>query len=364
MVTNPIRTLEVQQVVLHIVPQAGRGEQLQLSDAVCVLQEGVRGELQGRIRGQLSSVGRQVAEDPKTTSDVPSVVRKYLQKPSKSLVPTSKRLAEILRDVQKGNASAGMLMVAQCLVFDRPALLIVKFEQEKGLRAEPRVENGRTVFDMQFLNDLFLTNKSRVFKVGLFILTDPPAEELVGWAADKQNTGGKVATYFLDSYLGCQHLEDPEELTRRFYDESLIWINKHVDMPSRRSRYVIAVMAEMQSERDSVAVDQFAEAHFDPIDDADRYEQFLRSKGVPRFFRKATARVQSRLEQMQISFSNGIVVVFPVSALEDGSVEIEELSETRSQVTLTGETREAKPRSSRSRSTSDEEGSAVADIDA
>ncbi|MFY1668992.1 nucleoid-associated protein [Plantactinospora sp. WMMB334] len=348
--TNPLRSLEVREVVLHIVPQAGRGDQLQLSDALCVLQEGVRGELQGRIRGQLSSIGRQVVEDPKSDSDVPEVVRNYLQDPAADLIPASKRLAELLRDVQKGNASAGMLMVAQCLVLDAPALLIVKFEQEKGLRAQPKDDNGRTVFDMQFLNDLFLTNKSKVFKVGLFSLAEPATGTLAGWAADKQNSGGKVATYFLEAYLGCQHLEEPEELTRRFYDESLEWINKHVETPSRRSRYVIAVMAEMQSERDSIAVDRFAETHLDPVEDADRYEQFLRARGVPRFFQKATAQVQSRLEQMQIGFSNGITVVFPISALEDGSVEIEELSDTQSQVTLTGETREAKPRARRPRS--------------
>ncbi len=148
--SNPLRSLEIADVVLHLIPQAGSGTPLQLSDAACVLQEGVRGELQTRIQGQLSSAGRQVIEDPETESGTPKLIRKYLSAPDETLIPVSKKLAETLRDSQRGNASAGMLMVAQCTILSEPALLIVKFEQEQGLRAQPAMQEGRALFDMQF----------------------------------------------------------------------------------------------------------------------------------------------------------------------------------------------------------------------
>ncbi|GIE52654.1 hypothetical protein Ani05nite_61880 [Amorphoplanes nipponensis] len=340
-------------MIMHIVPRAKKGDgdaaPLQLSDAVCKLQDGVREELQASIRKQLASDGRQVIEASEPESDVPRVIKKHLMTKNGDFIAMSRELALGLRQAQTGINSGGMLMVAECNFSGVPAVLIVKFEQERGMRANPTTENGQNVFDMEYLRDLFLTNRSRVFKVGLFAQSGVVDNVLSGWAVDKQNAAGRVATFFLEDYLGCSHLEDPEEITKRFYEKSFEWINDRVENSGSRAKYAIAVMAEVQNNSGDISVDRFAELNMDSDGDADDYANYLNSHSIPRTFSKDSSLIQNRLEKMQVKFVNGAVVYFPISALDDGSVDIEKLDDRQTQITLTGEASEAKPRSNNSK---------------
>ncbi|GIF09512.1 nucleoid-associated protein [Actinoplanes siamensis] len=352
------RRLEVTQVIMHIVPKAKKGddaaEPLQLSDAACNLQDGVREELQARMRLQLSSAGREVAQDPNTVSKVPGIISNFLTASGGDFVSTSRQLATALREVQTGINSGGMLLVADCRLSGVPGILIVKFEQERGLRAQPTNENGQKVFDMEYLRDLFLTSRSRVFKVGLFARSGMAEGMLNGWVADKQGASGRVAAFFLEDYLGCRHLEEPQEITKRFFETSFEWINTRVVNPSSRGRYAIAIMAEMQNQNPQLSTDRFAEVNMDADGDADDYSNYLESRNVPKMFNKDKGLIASRIDRMQFKFTSGAVVYFPLSALEDGSVDVEELDDMRTQITLVGEAKEARPRSDQSRPSASE----------
>lgn len=338
-------SLDIHRVIVHIVPKASRLEgaaaPIQLSDMACTLRDGVREELQARLRGLLAESGRQIVEDAENDSKVPGVVRDYLESRSDSFVSTSRELASILRAAQSGANSGGMLLVADCLLEGFLAVLIVKFEQEHGIRAALTAEGGQSTFDMQFLRDLFLTNKSKVYKVGLFAASGIRDGVLHGWAADKQMTGGKVAVFFLKKYLGCGHFEEPKELTRRFYERSQEWINKSPDSSTKKARYTIAVVAELQSQRDTISVGGFATSNLE-VDDRDGYVRYLVDNGVPRAtFDKSTALVESHLKKLQVAFGNGAVVAFPFSALEDQSVIIEPQG-SKTRLSIIGDMREVK----------------------
>ncbi|GAA4581130.1 hypothetical protein GCM10023176_61630 [Micromonospora coerulea] len=344
--TATFGSLDISRVIVHLVPKAGRGDDgaspIQLSDVACTLQDGVREELQARLRGLLAASGRQIVEDPEADSKVPAVVRNFLESPGDSFVSASRDLAVILREAQSGANSGGMLLVAECSLENFPAILVVKFEQERGIRAALTAEDGQNTFDMQFLRDLFLTNRSKVYKVGLFAASGILDGVLHGWAADKQMTGGKVAVFFLKRYLGCEHLEEPKELTRRFYERSQEWINKAVENPTTKARYAIAVVAELQSQRDTISVGSFATVHLE-VGDRDSYVKYLQDHGVPRAtFDKSVTLVESHLEKLQVAFGNGAVVAFPVAALEDQSVVIEAMADSQTRLSITGEMREVK----------------------
>lgn len=66
---------------------------------------------------------------------------------------------------------------------------------------------------------------------------------------------------------------------------------------------------------------------------------------------------------MQITFTNGITVIFPTSAVDDGSVEIEELSTEQSQITIVGETSEVRPKPRGQRSAKYPPEEALEDVD-
>ena len=356
--TNPFRQLQVVQVIMHIVPRAKKGDEaaepVQLSDAVCKLQEGVREELQARMRSQLSSAGREVIENLAAESGVPDTIKSFLGDTKGDFITTSRRLATALREAQTGINSGSMLLVAECSLSNDPAILIVKFEQERGIRAQPMTENGQNVFDMEYLRDLFLTSRSRVFKVGLFTRSGVSDDALHGWVADKQSVTGKVAAFFLETYLGCRHLEEPREVTKRFYEASFNWINERVTNASSRAKYAIAVMAELQNRQGEVSVERFAEVHLDAQGDADDYEKYLDAYNVPKIVPKDTSLIENRLERMQVNFTSGAVVYFPISALDDGSVDIEQIDERQTQITLVGEAKEAKPRATPSKASAAE----------
>jgi len=341
---------------MHSVPRAARSDPnpipIQLSDAACTLQDGVREELQVRLRRMLAEQGRRIVEDGRTGSEVPRVIRNYLESSDDSFVETSRRLATILREVQSGANSGGLLLVAEGRFNITPvglanptrdkSLIIVKFQQERGIRAERTANGMLQTFDMQFLRDLFLTDRSKVYKVGLFPASGIRDGLLHGWAADYQMTGGKVAVFFLRRYLGCDHLEEPEELTRRYFERSQEWVNKTVKDPLKKARYAIAIFAELQSERRTISIEKFASEHLSTFDQ-DSYVSYLVEGGVPRAtFDKDISLVRPHLEKLQFAFANGAVVAFPVSALDDESVKIEPAEGNKTTLTITGEMREVK----------------------
>ena len=90
--------------------------------------------------------------------------------------------------------------------------------------------------DVKYFSDLFLTSRSKVYKVALFRAVDVDESLLYGWAADRQMTGGGLAVFFLRKYLGCQHLDEPKEVTRRFYQHSQNWVNTRVSNAETRTR--------------------------------------------------------------------------------------------------------------------------------
>ncbi|MGW8558096.1 hypothetical protein [Streptomyces tubercidicus] len=133
--------LVVDEAIFHLLPQRKKADlvpaQLQLSEAACKLGEDVRGKIQANFRGVLAAHGRPIAEEAEgKKSALPDRVYEYLIE-QRGLVDVSLDLAELLWDSQKGkNTSAGLLLVASARLAGKRALLIVKLEQEGGLRAQ------------------------------------------------------------------------------------------------------------------------------------------------------------------------------------------------------------------------------------
>ncbi|EMF56525.1 nucleoid-associated protein [Streptomyces bottropensis] len=330
--------LVVEQAIVHVVPKRIRGEELapiELSQTVCQLDNTVRTQLQARLRTVLDRLAREVVEEPEIEAGLPAAVRAFLND-KQDLVSVSGEIAHLLRDNQTASSPAGLLLVATARLGDQPALLMVKLEQETGMQANSIVTDGLRTFDVQYFANLLFTERSKVYKVALFSQQGAAEEKLEGWAADAQMSGKAVARFFLEKFLGCRHKNDPRELTRRFHDTAMEWVNSRITDPDVRMDYVMAVMVELQSTASTLDPTAFIKEHVRSAH-RDDFAEFLEENDVPvRVFDKDIELVGNRLQRMRVELSSGAFLVAPVEAVQDGSIELQDLGDGRILVTMPG----------------------------
>ncbi|WP_405465328.1 nucleoid-associated protein [Streptomyces jietaisiensis] len=331
--------LIIEQAIVHVVPRRKRtdpAEEIPLSQAVCNLNDAVRTALQAKLRGVLASTGREVVENPDAKSTLPDLVHSYLMG-EVNLVDVSVDMVHLLRSSQSGVNSAGLLLVAQAQLAGEKALLLVKMEQETGMQATETIVNGLRTFDVKYLADLLMTEKSKIHKVALFPESGVNSDRIEGWAADRQ-LSGKMATFFLERFLGCQQKSEPREITRRFHDATTSWINKYVTDPDLKINYLMAALTELQGPSPVVDPVAFAQKNIDLIY-RDSFAEFLTAEEVPsRVFDKDTEHLDSKLKNMRVGFANGVFIVAPVDAMGDHeTVVLEDQGNGRTSVIITGE---------------------------
>ncbi|MFI6765548.1 nucleoid-associated protein [Streptomyces sp. NPDC050355] len=330
--------LVIEQAIVHVVPKRKRtdpAEEIPLSQAVCQLSEAVRTALQAKLRSVLASTGREIIEDPDSGSTLPDYVHSFLTRET-NLVDVSVDLVHLLRNSQSGVNSAGLLLAAEAQFAGQRSLLLVKLEQETGMQATETYVNGLRTFDMKYLADLLFTEKSKIHKVALFPEGSETGERIEGWAADRQ-LSGKMATFFLNRFLGCRQKNEPREVTRRFHDATTEWINKYVTDPDVRINYLMATLTELQSPSPVLDPIAFAQKNLDLVH-RDDFADHLASAEVPaRVFDKDIEHLESRLKNMRVGFANGVFIVAPVDAMDDHeTVLLEDQGDGRTSVIITG----------------------------
>uniref|UniRef100_A0AAU3I6J5 Nucleoid-associated protein n=1 Tax=Streptomyces sp. NBC_01393 TaxID=2903851 RepID=A0AAU3I6J5_9ACTN len=331
--------LIIEQAIVHVVPRRKRtdpAEEIPLSQAVCSLNDAVRTALQAKLRSVLASTGREVIENPDAKSTLPDFVHSFLTGEI-NLVDVSVDMVHLLRSSQSGVNSAGLLLVAEAQLAGERALLLVKLEQETGMQATETVVNGLRTFDVKYLADLLMTEKSKIHKVALFPESGSTGDRVEGWAADRQ-LSGKMATFFLERFLGCQQKNEPREITRRFHDATTDWINEHVTDPDVKINYLMAALTELQSPSPVVDPVAFAQKNLELVH-RDSFAEFLTASEVPsRVFDKDTEHLDNRLKNMRVGFANGVFIVAPVDAMGDHeTVILEDQGDGRTSVIITGE---------------------------
>ncbi|MCI3243162.1 nucleoid-associated protein [Streptomyces spinosisporus] len=342
--------LKIREVIVHEVPKVFRRETnpapLRLSQVSSPLTPEVLKNLQVKFRGDLAHSGREIVEDSPRSSKVPDIVRDYLDGDESDFVLVSQDLAEALRASQDGANSGGLLLVASASIAEKRALLIVKLANENGMRATFDSVNGKDTFQVVYLNDLLFAGKAQVYKAGLFLQPQDDEHALEGFVSDKQTPGSRIAGFFLQDYLGCRPKEQPEELTLRFFESSGKWIDSFSTSSEKQTRYTVALLSELQSNRRSISMRGFANSHLDE-EDRDAYVHLMSESGVPKTpFEKDLYLVESKLAKIQYTFDSGTVVIVPPSALTEGIVHVVDDDDGLSRIEVLDHLKEMKSRGS------------------
>jgi len=297
---------ELRELAIHVVLKQPRGLHIEprLSEALTPLDREASRFLEAKFTQAIEEANDIVRmDDPQ--SPLPELIQGY-HSGGRNLLETSQLIAERLQMVQSGSTSDGLLLVGHASQDRRDLLVVAKMEHESGARAEPRTDgDGKSVYRIEVLNDLFLTSKTRVFKVALFDDRCADPETFRGRLTDSQVPGRALADYFLHDFLGCERARKAEVLTQSFF-KAVARATRGLGI-SERARVHVAVITELSSNAQQVRVREFAASHL-PVDAREDFLEVVRQANVPSVFTKDTALIEGELNSIQVDFENGSIL--------------------------------------------------------
>ena len=189
--TDP--NFQISSVMIHDVPR-GRDDtvELILTDTPIELDNQLRNYFQSKISESLRKRGVQVVFDSLKDHTVRDAIGQILRDPS-SIAQESQLIARRLHAIQTGVNPPGLLVVIFGTRNDENTVSILKLEREEGIRFQVREVNGHRTVDLQFLHDLTLTNKTKVFKTSLFFGDSALLDSFQGLVSDDQRGQSKAA---------------------------------------------------------------------------------------------------------------------------------------------------------------------------
>ncbi|HVU61238.1 MAG TPA: nucleoid-associated protein [Mycobacteriales bacterium] len=299
-------------VMIHDVPRGGHDvSEMTLTDAPIQLDDQLRGYFHSKIINSLNARGVDVVIDAGQDGSVRDAVTRIIGDQTR-LAADSRAMAERLHAVQTGVNPPGLLTVISGVLANAPVVAVLKLEREQGIRFKVRRSHGHAVVDLQFLRDLTLTNKTKVFKTALFAVDGHGSHRtLVGRVSDDQrgtDAARGVAEFFLSTYLGCQLRISPARATLEFVQAAESYINGQVPSPEKRGRYQVALLAAMQDQRLDVTPRTFAATHLEPADRRGFLDEVAATGLDPNAaFQKDLSLV--KVSGFRMTFENGMVLV-------------------------------------------------------
>lgn len=327
--------MEIRRWVIHEIPKTFRAHAdadvaPALSEAVSPYDFEVARFFERKISDSFSKSKHQI-EAADDEHAVPIAISDQLRDSGDRLLILSRTLAQHLFDAQSGAMSPGLLVVLEgTYQSSRPFVSVLKLEKEEGARAATTKIKGMATYSVEYMRDLFLTGRTRVFKVSVFMLGDEEPPQLQGWVSDPQAKGVEVAEFFLQTFLGCGLVDDPKVVTQKFHHQSEKFINEHVSDPETKARYETALVAELQGNSTEIGIRSFANRYLD-LPDRAAYEKAISEAGVALTFVKDTDLIGSKLRRVQYEFAQGVKVSYPgdtpedvvtVSGRDDGQTEL------------------------------------------
>lgn len=298
--------IQLKELAIHVVLRQLRGTHLspKLSQGLTPLDRETSQFLESKFVQAFDEANDIVRMD-NPSSPTPDLIHRY-HTGEIPLLELSQALGDRLQIAQTGATSDGLLLVGHALRDSEDVLVVAKMEHERGARAEPVVNSrGESVYQIELLNDLFLTAKTRVFKVAVFDRRCANLDTFRGRLADSQVAGRDLADYFLHDFLGCERARKAEVLTKSFFRS----VNNAVRSlpPQDRAQVHVAMMTHLLSNATQVRVREFAADHV-PREIREDFLSTVEAAGVPNVFLKDTALISGDLSAIQVSFENGSIL--------------------------------------------------------
>ena len=167
-------------------------------------------------------------------------------------------MTRYLYEVQNGLNASGILVIIFGKISNNNTCIIIKLERDEGaqLVLDPKTHS----FNIRDVQNLMLTKKTRIYKVGLFINKTELNTDYDGTTADLQidpKTKKEVTTWFIEKFLGCLPLEDPRLTTKRFYNYTTTFIQTIEDQ-IKKAKYTQDLNSYLQKNSQRISAMEFA----------------------------------------------------------------------------------------------------------
>lgn len=318
--------LSVRRIIIHevyprrddrsIVPPA-YGQQL------IALSPGGMAEFSNRVMSVIGSRSQSMEMTIKapTGASLIEVCRDIAECDNDEFIVMSRRFADMLTNAQLARKLPGGIVV----VFDGAVgnddsrlVGVIKAETHSGFRRTPN-------FEVQFVNDLFLTPQTKLYKLGIFVRSDDDttAEFPINWSAtvyDNQMSASNrdgAAQYFYESFLGCVLPATGSRMTRKFYEHTKNFIGKMNATPEKKADYIAGLYSYLKVDQsETIDCSTFSNQFFPP-ETRDSYSGFMLSQEFPmNAIRKDISEISSQLKRRRISFDRNIQLTGPSDAFE------------------------------------------------
>ena len=320
MATIDTSLLEINKIIIHDVPKHKMGDtsippifsehESEISDVLRLLfKEKISSALQRNTAFRISYATN--------NSSVPLFISKIMQN-GNDFISLSRQITQRLYDIQKGNNSAGIVMIIFATIKNYPICVILKLERDKG--AQLKLDAITKTFNATAIENLMLTEKSRMYKVALFVRQSDFNVQFDGMIFDFQNNINNkkdLNTFFMDDFLGCKPFQDPRTTTKKFYELTYAFIDT-VEDPIVKTKYFTDLNSYLQKNQPTISPEEFAQDYFQDTQHKNDYKTFLTQKEFSfESFVKDTDLVNAKIKKLSIDFVNGISIVGTNGILDD-----------------------------------------------
>ena len=323
-VTN-YASMKLDSVMMHQVVRAANGESgfdTVLTDVPVELSAGDLNYLVGRFVTSLANRALPIVQrdaNPHPARD--ALLDLWAGK--MQVTQMSRELAASLATTQPGTAAEGLLVVAIGKLGSEDAVVIAKVEHQEAMRLEPTVtEDGNNVFTVELLRDLVFGDKTRVFKVAVFVKSWSSTGFAAGEAIDEQSDHS-IAQYFLGKFLGMKLREDPSVLTESMMNGLTKAINDSTMSGDQKLDAQSALLAEFRSNEKQLDPQAFIRKHV-PDGHAKEVGRLAQAASSPMVvFTKDTSRIAGRMKRVRIDMDRDITLVAPPEEIgQDGAIQV------------------------------------------
>jgi len=321
--SNDLATLAIHRVIFHDVPRnPKRGvAQLTLAEAETEVDAERCGHLKTRLTRVLGSKGAYpVLFDANSSSPVPDRIRLFTKQSHETnhFVAMSQQFATHLFELQHGAISSGLLCVLDVETNGLPGIVLMKLEREEGARLEITSKFGKKAFAMSVLDNLVLTDGTRLFKTAMFVRSGEGDDDFRASACDSQlriSASDDMARFWL-RFLGCTFTLDPRVATQRFYDSALGFINDEVTDSMDKNDLYEHLHSQMKADRRTFSPKEFIEEYV-PEDYHEAFREHLKRTGAPvANFTKDISDIRGRLRRLSYRTAQGAIVQVPAESAE------------------------------------------------
>lgn len=307
--------LVIERIIVHDIPKHKKNDTSvtpSYSEQECEASDAMRRIFKDKIIAALDGeISFKICFDENKDSPVPLYVKEIMQSQNDVFISHTKKIADRLLSSQDGVNAAGILLIIDGKINEDKVCIIMKLERDKGvqLKLNPVTKS----FDLHDVDDLMLTQKTKLYKVALFVQREDFKTKFDGILTDYQiNMKAKkeICTYFMDNFLGCKPYQDPKFSTQKFYNLTKTYIDT-IEDEITRTKYIQDLNSYIQKNQNTISPKQFAEDYFGESEHKDTYKNYLREKDIAydSAIVKDTTLIENKIKRITISFENDISIV-------------------------------------------------------